>query len=908
MDPRVKDIFADALDQPAEKLAAFLAERCHGDAGLEAEVRKLLEWDAQADALFGEEKFETAILQLARTLTPEVGSRINDWMLREEIGAGGMGTVFRAERARGAVVQQAAIKFIRGGGETMRARFHREQQILARLEHPRISRLIEAGVTADGLSFMAMEYFPGQPISDFAKARELSQRERVELFVKVCEGVDFAHRNLIVHRDLKPSNILVNVAGEPKLLDFGIARLLENEDGSTTITATGALFFTPDYASPEQIDGRPVTTGTDVYSLGAVLYELLTGQRPHRFSSLTPRQIVEVVCHQPVPPSALGNDLDAILRKTLQKDPEQRYESVRALAADLTNFLEGRPVVARPETAAYRAKLFVKRHRIPVAAGALAALSLCAGSGVALWQASVARSESEQAKRRFAQVRGLARTVLFDFDEKIRDLSGATEARELLASTALRYLDGLRAEKLDDAGLAREVAEAYERVGDVLGEPARPNLGKRGEAIKAYQQARAIRETLPDGGIDDELGMARLCLKLYAVAGGKDLAEAGVAATRAALGKNPQRADVYELAMRAENALGTYYRNRSNGGAAIRHYDAALRIGEEWQRRLPSAGAQESIVAALALKARAALITGEPEMTVSAADQILGIHGKLLAAAPSHAVYQRQVFKAHLLRGYALGHPDHFHLGRTAEAVEEFRHAIRLAEAQLAIDPKNALARGDAGDAYWALAATIAEDQPREALRLLERSLAETQALVDRSPHTLAFLHNLAATHAAVAAPLRALGRVDEAAQHLAEAVRLQTEVADARPKQIGLRHNLIDTLVLQSGAELARGRRAAAWEALQQGLTIARTVERDEAYVSKIPSLAKLSHAVARFHAEGRSPEAVVWYRRALAQWEELGAAGIAPAVVEPRQRELTAALAGLQGDAARLARKATE
>jgi tetratricopeptide (TPR) repeat protein len=266
------------------------------------------------------------------------------------------------------------------------------------------------------------------------------------------------------------------------------------------------------------------------------------------------------------------------------------------------------------------------------------------------------------------------------------------------------------------------------------------------------------------------------------------------------------------------------------------------------------------------------------------------------------------VFKAHLLRGYALGHPDHFHLGRAEEAVEEFRHAIQLAEAALDVDPKNALAKGDAGDAYWALAVTVAQAQPREAIRLLQRALAETQAMVDRSPNTLSFLHNLASTHAALATPLGALDRHDEAARHLTEAVRLQTVVADARPQQIGLRHNLIDTLVQLGSVEQDRGRRAAAWRALEQGLKIAGTVERDEAYLSKIPSLAKLNHAVARYYTEGRSPEAVTWYQRALSDWEELEAAGIAPAVVEPRKRELIAALAGLRGDATRLARKATE
>lgn len=890
MDARAKDIFSSLLEQPTANRDAYLAAVCEGEATLCAEIRSLLDWDAKAEGVF-----EEAIAQLAQAITPDEGLRVGNWILREEIGSGGMGTVFRAERADGQVRQQAAIKFIRGGGESLRARFLREQQILARLDHPRIARLIEAGVSADGLSFMAMEYFPGRSITEFAELRQLGHYERIELLRKVCDAVDHAHRNLIVHRDLKPSNILVNDDGEPKLLDFGIARLLEATDGETPLTRTGLFFFTPDYASPEQIDGRPVTTATDVYSLGAILYELLTGKRVHHFSAITPQEIVATICHQPIPPSRLGNDLDAILSKALQKDPERRYGSVRQFADDLERFLDGRPVLARPETASYRLKLFLRRNRTPVAAAAFALLSLCTGTGVALWQASVARSDAAEATRRFAQVRGLAHTVLFDFDAKIRDLPGATEARELLVTTALKYLDDLSAEKPADPSLLREVAEAYERVGDVLGQPARPNLGRRPEAIASYRKAKAIRDGLPIDGLADELAMARLCLKLYAVEGGKELAESGVAATRAALGRHSHQPEVFELAMQAENALGSYYRNRSNGRGAIDHYNAALRIGEQWRSEAPSPRALESIAGALALKARAALLTGEPELTIQATERMLAIEAELLQHEPRNAVYRRQLFKAHLLRGYALGHPDYFHLGRTAEAAVAFRHAITLAKSNLVADASDALAKGDLGDAYWALAVTIAEKEPVEAHKLLEASLAESLALVKGSPSTLAFIHNAASSHAALALPLRAMGDTATAARHLREALRLQTEVAEARPQQIGLRHNLIDTLVSLTHVEIDRQNLPAAGRAIEQALAIAKTVERDDSYLSKIPSLANLDEAAGRYHSAANTREAASYYRKAIAHWDELAAAGISPAVVQPKQQGLRAALAAI-------------
>jgi non-specific serine/threonine protein kinase/serine/threonine-protein kinase len=435
-----------------------------------------------------------------------------------EIGRGGMGTVFLAVRADDQYRKEVAIKVVRAAIDRDRlvARFARERQILATLDHPGIARLIDAGTTATGLPYLVMDYVDGTPIDEHCERRQLGVEARVALFRRVCDAVHYAHGHLVVHRDLKPRNILVTADGTPRLLDFGIAKLLGPETGAAdgaTLTEIGLRVMTPEYASPEQARGEPPTTATDVYSLGVILFQLLTGQRPYRWTTTRLDEIVKTICDAPVPrPSTVASeavarllrgDLDAIVLTALRKEPERRYGSVSQLSEDLRLHLAGHPVAARTDAWSYRVGKFTRRHRTGVAAAALAVISLVTGLGVAVWQARVAREERRladaqraRAERRFADVRRLANSFLFRFHDAIAPLPGSTPARKLVVTTALEYLDGLAAESAGDPTLQEELAAAYDRVGDVQGSPTGANLGDVAGALASYRKAEQIRKAM----------------------------------------------------------------------------------------------------------------------------------------------------------------------------------------------------------------------------------------------------------------------------------------------------------------------------------------------------------------------------------------------------------------------------
>ena len=313
-----------------------------------------------------------------------------------------MGTVFLAERADGQFEKQVAIKILNRGADTAEIlrRFRAERQILAKLDHPNIARLLDAGTTEDGLPYFIMDYIVGAPVTRFAVAQKLSTRQRLELFLKICAAVEFAHRNLVVHRDIKPSNILANAEGEPKLLDFGIAKLLAKDEDAAQLTTEAQQHLTPICASPEQAKGDPITVATDIYSLGALLYEMLSDQKPHRFSTARPtrEELALVVGEQvPPPPSAVASDaqtarllrgdLDAIVLFAMRKEPEMRYATVADLAADIRRHLARKPVVARHPTLGYRAKCLVKRNGSRLVASAAVVIVL-AGVLFAFWARS----------------------------------------------------------------------------------------------------------------------------------------------------------------------------------------------------------------------------------------------------------------------------------------------------------------------------------------------------------------------------------------------------------------------------------------------------------------------------------------------------------------------------------------
>ncbi|MBV9492413.1 MAG: protein kinase [Verrucomicrobia bacterium] len=380
---RVENLFHEAADMAPAERSAFLDESCREDGELRREVESLLSADTPEDELL-----ETAVCQAIDRISAAggddselTGQHIGHYLITGLIGQGGMGAVYHAVRADDFYLQ-VAIKLLKRGTDTEAAlsRFRSERQILADLQHPNIARLLDGGATESGLPYLVMEYVDGTPFLEYATA--LPVRQRIALFCDVCSAVQYAHQHRIVHRDIKPANILVTRDGVPKLLDFGIAKLTDPAgEGSTilTVTAAGMRALTPDYASPEQVRGEPITAATDIYSLGAVLYELLTGQRAHHIETFSPTEIERKICIQEVrKPSAVTKDLDAdldnIVMKALQKEPERRYHSVAELMEDLGYFLHGSRIKARPQSLTFRTRKLVKHHRRLIAVCAVPAL------------------------------------------------------------------------------------------------------------------------------------------------------------------------------------------------------------------------------------------------------------------------------------------------------------------------------------------------------------------------------------------------------------------------------------------------------------------------------------------------------------------------------------------------------
>jgi non-specific serine/threonine protein kinase/serine/threonine-protein kinase len=540
---QVRGVFDKAISAPERERSAVLDAACSGDAELRVEVESLLLSHQQAGTLFLERSLvdvKTAATDSGETRT-RIGSRVGVYQLLEEIGHGGMGEVYRAERADGQYAKEVAIKLVRVGLDTASVleRFRNERQVLASLDHPNIGRLYDGGTTEDGVPYLVMELIEGVPINQYCDAHHLSIAERLALFIQVCSAVQYAHQRLVIHRDLKPGNVLVTPNGVPKLLDFGIAKILDPVGPAET---TLLHPMTPEYASPEQIRGETVTTATDVYSLGVVLYRLLTGRSPYSENTRSPLEFQRVVCDvAPLRPStvvsgnlnppalgpesgsrlqlqrALRGDLDNIVLKALRKEPERRYVSVEQFAEDIRHYLQGLPVTATPDSVLYRVSKFVRRHRVGIVAASLVLVAVVGGALATLRQARIAAANARRAEKRFMDVRTLANSLLFEIHDSIQDLPGSIPARKLLVESALRYLDDLAKESANDPSLQRELAIAYKRVGDVQGYPFRANLGDTSGALKSYTKALAIEETLakarPDS-VADALDLASVYRRL----------------------------------------------------------------------------------------------------------------------------------------------------------------------------------------------------------------------------------------------------------------------------------------------------------------------------------------------------------------------------------------------------------
>jgi serine/threonine protein kinase len=516
---RIEAIFHEALDLPADQREAHIDRRCGADHRLAEEVRSLIH-ASESESALGRQR--------AAAGTAVGGHRIGAYEIERLLGRGGMGSVYLARRVDGQFEQQVAIKLVDLplSSDLFRERFRVERQILANLSHPYIARLLDGGLSENGEMFLAMEYIDGVSITAYCQTHRLPIRERIALFLKVCSAVQFAHQNLIVHRDLKPDNILIATDGTPRLLDFGTAKLLQPETSPAAggFTQHGLQAFTPNYASPEQILGEPISTASDVYSLGVLLYLLLADVPPYSMQDFTTGEFLRIICtKQPPPPSLaaqragtgarLDADVDAIVLRALRKEPQQRYLSVEQLAADLVAYVSDQPVAARRGNYRYRALKFIRRNGLPLAIASLLAATLIVGTAAVFWQSRLANQQRLRAEARSEDLRQLSSSLLSEIDEAIKELPGSTPVQRLLVGRVLQHLGRLADDSVSDSATTMDIVAGYTRLGNLQGNPYEQNIGDPTGALSSLDKAIALAKQLNarqprDAGVLASLALA----------------------------------------------------------------------------------------------------------------------------------------------------------------------------------------------------------------------------------------------------------------------------------------------------------------------------------------------------------------------------------------------------------------
>jgi tetratricopeptide (TPR) repeat protein len=753
----VKDLFDRALEWPAGERAVRLEAEKRRDGALAAEVQRLLEANAAAGDFLEKPAVETVGLPPEQ---PAMPARVGLYEIERELGQGGMGTVYLATRSADGFRQTVALKLVRRGMDSdfILERFRGERRILAELDHPQIARLLDGGSTEDGLPYFIMEYVAGRHLLEDCEARDLPLRERLTLFCQVCDAVAYAHRHLVVHRDLKPSNILVTPEGVPKLLDFGLAKFISPELAGEGFarTQTVVRLLTPDYASPEQVRGERVTTATDIYSLGVVLYELLTGSRPYRVTGRSAEAIARAVCEEEPPrPSArvpaLKGDLDNIVLMALRKEPERRYASVEQLAEDIRLHLAGLPVRARKDTFGYRAGKFIGRHRAGTIAAALGALLLAGATVTAVHQARVAQAERVAAEERFEEVRALANSFLFEFHDAIKDLPGATPARQLVVRRALEYLEKLSKVRSDDPALQRELAEAYERVAMVQGGLFESHLGDTRGAERSLLRALAVREALvrlnprnpSDLGslAETELRLSQVLMVAHDAAGAEQAARRAESILEGLARESPRDPLLKARLARARRYQGTalaYAGDREAASDTLRSAAATFRNlarvePENRAYRRELAITLQQLLFALPVEGRRA----EADESYRQASEI---QGELVASEPSSFQLRRELAYSHSSMGDFLDRA-----GDRSGALACYERAEKILEDLVALDPKNADARLHLAETLNNLGYMACEEgDPASGLKSLRRALPLFREITASDPANVRALVGLA--------------------------------------------------------------------------------------------------------------------------------------------------------------------
>ncbi|HWC99631.1 MAG TPA: serine/threonine-protein kinase [Candidatus Sulfopaludibacter sp.] len=792
-------IFLAAAEQAPGARAAFLDAACRPE--LRGQVEALLAHDGK-----GEVMVESIVAGAALALQPETeairaGDRLGPYSIVREIGQGGMGTVYEAVRKDDQFDQRVAIKVVSQGLETgfVLDRFRRERQVLADLQHPNIARLLDGGATPSGFPYFAMEYLEGVSLIDYG--RGLPLRQKLELFLQVCSAVQYAHQKLVIHRDLKPANVLVTAEGVPKLLDFGIAKLLGENPAGPLPAFSGAM--TPYYASPEQLAGHAVTTASDVYSLGALLYELVSEHRPFESSGerlVTPQAADER--RTPPRPGAmvrgLPRDVDEIVVRALAFEPRDRYSSVEKLSEDLQRFLAVRPIASRERELGERLSKFVRRNRMAVLVSAILL-------GAALASAIAELYNARLAQHRFDELRHLANSSLFDFHDSIKDLPGATKARAMMVNKALEYLQALSRESGGDSGLLEEVATSYVRVGDVQGNPLDANLGDPAGALQSYRKAIAIfdglgaRSRLSPSGRKARaaayLNFATLQRTRSDVAGSLRSYRTAQSFFETYTAEHPadndallQLAFLYDDMSRAFNSA---HDAQNSLEATRKSMVIHQRLAETSPHNLTY---REGLAESYASLGVALARTGKLAEALDLYNKNVELSERLAAENPGvHATRRLMLAYSHL--GDALGNPDQLNLGKPAEALDADRHMIALAESLVAADQSDRQARFDLAMSHLRTgSAAGAAGETAEALAHYRKALEMTQAQLASDPKNARFMTNSVYLKSRIARQLAASGDMNGAATWYREAIGQGQQLIKLDPSRTDSRALLLKT------------------------------------------------------------------------------------------------------------------
>ncbi len=669
---------------------------------------------------------------------------------------------------------------------------------------------------------------------------------RLELFRRVCGAVAYAHQNLVIHRDLKPSNILVTADGTPKLLDFGIAKVLTPEDDVLTLTIPSQRVMTPEYASPEQIKGDRITTSSDVYSLGVLLYELLTGEKPLRFTSRAPEEISRAVTDQvPARPSAaalqnprlLRGDLDNIVLMALRKEPERRYATVEQFAEDLRRYQEGLPVRAHQDTFGYRATKFVRRNKGAVAAAFLIVAAVLAGMAATLWQSHVAQTERARAEKRFNDVRQLANSNLFEVYPEVENLEGSIKAREAILKNALKYLDSLARETGDDLELQSELASAYEKVGDVQG-AANLSLGDYKTGFETYGKARELREAVARADPNDLEAKERLA-KNYQTLGRnswnddrtKDAEEfyrKSLELRRELLAAKPQsidaRSDLAYLLILAGAIPELSYQVES----ALVFFNEARALIEQGRVEQPEhVGLRKSLTLLMKYLGRIKAAQKDFEGALRDLNLAVAISRELAKEFPQDFKLQRDVWQSEKQLCQLYNNKGDDGTGALAACLK----TVDFPRAALQKEPENVGLQSDLASAHWdvARASNLAGDYAR-ALEQADAALRIIEGLIEKFPESAERKQYRAKYRTTKAESLVELGQLEAALAEVAAVQETLREIVKLDPAVTSARWDLVNAYRLSAQAFHRKKESARAREHVDQAIALVEELARLDA------------------------------------------------------------------------------